>query len=88
METLSLTETTAKQEQEWVSYEEYLALPQDGRLMEWVDGEVIYHMPPLENHQNLSMYLAVLLRGYSDFYGLGRVYSAPFEMKHLPERSS
>jgi Uma2 family endonuclease len=88
METLSLTETTAKQEQEWVSYEEYLTLPHEGRLLEWVAGEVIYHMPPLENHQNLSTYLAGLLRGYSDFYGLGRVYSAPFEMKCLPDKSS
>jgi Uma2 family endonuclease len=88
METLSLTEATAKQEQEWVSYEEYLALPHDGRFIEWVDGEVIYHMPPLEDHQNLVGYLTTLLRLYANFYQLGQVYPAPFEMKCLPNKSS
>ena len=33
------------------TYEEYLALPSDGRLVEWVDGKIIAHMPPSIAHQ-------------------------------------
>jgi Uma2 family endonuclease len=63
------------------SYEEYLALPNEGRLMEWVDGEVVYHMPPTLAHQRLVAYLTTLFTLFSDFFGLGRVIASPAEMK-------
>ena len=70
------------------TYEEYLALPQADRLIEWVNGEVIYHRPPLEIHQSLVGYLYHLLRSFVSFSNLGRVYVAPFEMKCRPEANS
>jgi Uma2 family endonuclease len=88
METLPLTGATAKQDEGWVSYEAYLNLPHDRGLIEWVDGVVIYHQPLTENHQNLVAHLMVLLRAYADFYDLGNVYHAPFEMKCLREGPS
>jgi Uma2 family endonuclease len=66
------------------SYEAYLALPDDGRLVEWVDGEIIEHMPPTEGHQNIVIYLAALLRGYVNKLHLGRVLMAPFPVQLWP----
>lgn len=66
------------------SYEEYLALPDDGRIVEWVYGEIIYHMPPTAPHQNLVALLIALLRNYVNRLDLGRVIIAPFEVKLWP----
>jgi len=44
------------------SYKEYLALPNDGRLVEWVDGEIIEHMPATTTHQNIVIFLVSLMR--------------------------
>ncbi len=71
-----------------MTYEEYLALPNEGRLIEWVNGEVIYHMPPLEIHQRIVTYLTRLLGNFIEFMNLGRLYVAPFEMKCRPDGSS
>jgi len=69
-------------------YEEYLALPHQGRLIEWVNGEVIYHMPPTLPHQYLADFLTTLLKLFVDFFALGRVISAPAEMKCGPDGPS
>jgi Uma2 family endonuclease len=66
------------------SYEAYLALPDDGRLVEWVDGEIIEHMPPTEAHQNIVVYLVALLRAYVTKLNLGRVLVAPFQVRLWP----
>ena len=71
-----------------MSYEEYLALPNDGRLIEWVNGEVIYHMPPITVHQIIATYLTTLLNLFTEFFNLGRVVPAAFEMKCWPGGSS
>jgi Uma2 family endonuclease len=63
------------------SYEEYLALPYDGRIVEWVDGEIIFHMPPSESHQEIVALLISILRQYVTKLKLGRVIIAPFEVK-------
>jgi Uma2 family endonuclease len=83
-----LTEPTTTLEQpqtKYATYEDYLALPSEGPLVEWVNGEVIQHMPPTDIHQNLSLYLAALLKFYVDFFGLGAVRDAPYEMKCKPD---
>ncbi|MBI3362018.1 MAG: Uma2 family endonuclease, partial [Chloroflexi bacterium] len=67
-----------------MTYDEYLALPSEGRLIEWVDGEVIYHMPPTLLHQDLVAYLTTLLTLFTSFFGLGRVIPAPAELKCRP----
>lgn len=67
-----------------LSYDEYLALPDDGRLVEWVNGEVIYHMPTTPAHQNVVIFLIRLLSGYVLRLSLGRVQAAPIEVKLWP----
>ncbi len=65
-------------------YEAYLALPDEGRVVEWNDGEIIYHMPPTLPHQDLTVFLAALLRAYAHTLAVGRVIAAPFEVKLWP----
>ncbi|MCS6909024.1 MAG: Uma2 family endonuclease [Anaerolineales bacterium] len=70
------------------TYEEYQALPQSSHLVEWVEGEIIEHMPPTITHQSLVAYLTKLLGLFTDFLGLGQVWSAPIEMRCRPDGNS
>jgi Uma2 family endonuclease len=74
---------TALPFEQWVamSYEEYLQLADEHQLIEWVDGEVIAHMPPGTRHQQLQTFLAKLLGLFVEYFGLGELLVAPFEMR-------
>ena len=68
-----------------MTYEEYLAWAgEDNILAEWVDGEVIVHMPPKPLHQRVAVFLTKLLGSFVDLFDLGEVFTAAMEMK-LPE---
>jgi Uma2 family endonuclease len=71
-----------------MSYEEYLALPDDGRLIEWVEGEIIHYMPTTPAHQNVVIFLIKLLSGFIERLNLGRVLAAPVEVKLWPDGPS
>lgn len=71
-----------------MSYEEYLRWADEDVLAEWVNGEVIVHMPPKRFHQSLVTFLVKLLGLFVDFYDLGTVFTAPFEMRLSPEGPS
>ncbi len=71
-----------------MSYEQYCTWEHAGSLVEWVNGEAIIHMPPLDMHQEIAGFLFRLLAQYVEFLHLGRVRIAPFEMRHLPSRAS
>lgn len=71
-----------------MSYEEYYAWADENIHAEWVDGEVIIHMPPLDVHQTALNFLNRLLAEYCEFENLGVVFIAPFEMRLLPQRSA
>lgn len=64
-----------------MSYEEYLALPDDPKIKEWVEGEVIIYMPPVYEHQQLVQFLSGLLNAFIQFFALGKLIIAPFEVK-------
>jgi Uma2 family endonuclease len=71
-----------------MSYEKYLEYTvdaSDSRIIEWVDGEVIYYMPPLDIHQNISRFLTILLDAYIEFFDLGVLRYAPLEVKLWPD---
>ncbi len=70
------------------SYEEYLTLSAEGRLIEWVNGHIIYHLPPTTLHQLIADYLGLLLSLFAEFFNQGRVIGAPFEMKCRPDGPS
>lgn len=66
------------------SYEEYLALPDDGRRVEWVNGERIHHQSPTVAHQEIVIFLSMLLSGYVQRLNLGRVLGGLFEVRLWP----
>jgi Uma2 family endonuclease len=70
------------------TYEQYLALPNDGRQVEWVNKEIVYSMPPLTVHQNIVSFIARLLGNFVEFFNLGRVMLSPFEMQCDPDGNS
>lgn len=70
-----------------MTYEEFRAWATEEVRAEWVDGEVIELTPPGQRHQEISILLATLLNFYVHALDLGRVISAPFEVKLRGGRS-
>jgi Uma2 family endonuclease len=70
-----------------MTYQEYLERFDEHAHVEWVNGEAIVHVPPVEPHQDVVTLLVTLLRFYVDWRGLGMVLTAPFELR-LPTGSS
>ena len=64
-----------------MSYEEYKHTEFEGGLTEWVDGEVIFHMPPKDEHQNVVEFLIELLGPFVRLFKLGKMRVAPFSMR-------
>lgn len=62
-------------------YDEFLAWANEDIHAEWVNGEVIIFMPPLNPHQTVIEFLYQLLNLFSSVFDLGRLRIAPFELK-------
>ena len=67
-----------------MSYEDYLKWADEDVRAEWVDGEVLIQMPPGTLHQNVVMFLSTLMHLFVQFYRLGEVLTAPYEMRTSP----
>jgi Uma2 family endonuclease len=67
-----------------MSYEEFLEWCDEDTHAEWVNGEVIVFMPPYIVHQDIIGFLHALLAHYVQFFDLGKLLIAPFEMLLLP----
>ena len=70
------------------TYEEYLAQASETRIAEWVDGEMIEHMPPSIEHQDLTGFLYRLTAAFVSEVGFGKVVIAPSEVKLWPDGPS
>jgi Uma2 family endonuclease len=70
-----------------MTYEEYMALPEDARA-EWVDGEAIFLLPPTDIHEQIWMLFSRLLALYAEIFDLGRVNGPSLEMRILGGHSS
>src|SRR4051794_27975656 len=71
-----------------MSYEEFVAQIDEGAHAEWINGEAIVFMPPKERHQALANFLEVLLTFFVNFFELGIVRDAPYEMRTNPDGSA
>ncbi len=71
-----------------MSYEEYLDATTETRIVEWVNGEGIIYMPPLYQHQEIIRFLSGLLGPFIQFFDLGTLILAPFEVKLWPDGPS
>lgn len=70
------------QQQLAMSYEEYRALSgEQNQLLEWVDGEVVVHVPPKPRHQEIVGFVFALLGLFVRFHRRGKLYTAPLEMR-------
>ena len=67
-----------------MSYETWRTQISESKQSEWVDGEAIIFMPPSRKHQDVTTFLAALLRPFINYFQLGEVLVAPFEMKPNP----
>jgi Uma2 family endonuclease len=63
-----------------LTYEDYCALPDDGRRYEILDGDLYMSPSPEEPHQNVVLNLGAILRDHVRRHGLGKVYIAPFDV--------
>ena len=63
-----------------MSYEDFVDEFHDVHA-EWVNGEVIIFMPAATQHQRIVTYLMKLLGIYIEFFQLGELFTAPFQMK-------
>jgi Uma2 family endonuclease len=68
-----------------VTYDEYHHRAIETRITEWVDEEMITYMPPLLRHQEINGFLFNLLSAFVAALNLGKLISAPFEVKLWPD---
>ncbi|NJN65425.1 MAG: Uma2 family endonuclease [Chloroflexaceae bacterium] len=71
-----------------MSYEQFLAWSDEDTHAEWVNGEVIVFMPPVDRHQTIVGFLHIVISLFANLLNLGTLRVAPFEMRHLPGYAS
>ncbi len=70
-----------------MGYEEFLAWTKNDIHAEWVEGKVLLMSPASSRHQQLVVFLVTLLNLYVSSRNLGRVMTAPYQMRlHQPAR--
>lgn len=67
-----------------MSYQAYHQSFDEDAHVEWVNGEAIIFMSAATRHQIIVMYLSKLLGIFIEYYRLGELFSAPYEMKVSP----
>jgi Uma2 family endonuclease len=70
-----------------MSYEEFLDWCDEDTLAEWVDGQVVMTSPASYRHQTVVDFLVQTLGIFVQQQQLGRIISAPFQMKLSAPRS-
>jgi len=69
------------------TYEDYAALPDDGRRYEIVNGVLVMASGPTPEHQDIVGEIYVALRAYVKLAGLGRVFMGPLDVQLSPENT-
>jgi Uma2 family endonuclease len=67
-----------------LTYEDYAALPDDGKRYELIDGELTEVTSPSRAHQRLLLRLGGLVEDHADAHDLGVVIPAPFDVVLSP----
>lgn len=71
-----------------MSFEQFLEWLDEDTHAEWVEGRVILKMPVSVKHLESSSILHAMLRAWIDYHQLGKVYTAPLQVKlTLPDGS-
>jgi Uma2 family endonuclease len=69
------------------TYEDYAALPDDGRRYEIVNGVLVMAPAPTPEHQDIVGEIYVALRAYVKLAGLGRVFMGPLDVQLSSENT-
>jgi len=64
-----------------MTYEDYVALPDDGNRYEVIEGELCLVPAPNRKHQRIAFNLVLLVGNFVKGHDLGEVYFAPFDVK-------
>ena len=62
------------------TYDDYLALPDDGKRYEVIEGELSMTPAPSPRHQAVQLRLGSLLLAYLDKHAAGRVFVSPIDL--------
>jgi len=73
---MTTTPTTVK-----LTYEDYVSFPDDGKRHELIDGEHYVTPAPLTKHQRISVNLVSAIHHHCQQTTIGRVFSAPTDVK-------
>jgi Uma2 family endonuclease len=90
---LTLEELSVVTPADWVpgppqgswTYDDYVALPQDGHRYEIVNGVLVMAPAPSPDHQEIVLEIASYLRTHIKLAGLGRVFPAPIDVDLGPK---
>lgn len=63
-----------------MTYEELLALPDDGRHYELIEGELVLNPAPVPRHQRILRKILTALDRYFEEHGGGEVFCAPLDI--------
>ena len=69
----------------YMTYAQFLEMDCPNPHLEWVNGKVIEMAPISDEHSDLQVFLAALLRNYVDALDLGKIRTEPFQMKTGPD---
>ncbi len=64
-----------------MTYAQFLESFDESTHAEWANGEAIVFMPPTIRHQDLVTFLVALLATFVKAFGLGKILTAPCEMR-------
>ena len=67
-----------------LTYDELIAMPDDGQRYELIDGEVCASPAPHRVHQKMSFRLTLQVGGHVEELGLGELYHAPVDVRLSP----
>src|SRR5579864_4582436 len=67
------------------TYNDYAALPDDGRRYEIVNGVLVMAPAPNPDHQSIAMRLSHYLFVHVELAGLGRVFPTPIDVELGPK---
>src|SRR5437660_4166114 len=67
------------------TYEDYAALPEDGRRYEIVNGVLVMAPAPSPEHQSITVRIAYYLFPHIDLAGIGKLFTAPIDVDLGPK---
>ena len=69
------------------TYDDYAALPDDGKYYEIVNGVLLMAPPPSPEHQSITVRIAYYLFPHIELAGIGKLFTAPLDVVLSPKNT-